>query len=623
LVTKYQAGSRQGGTFGTGPESITTGPDGNIWFTEIWSGRIGRLTPSGVLTEFPAASTPRGIVTGPDGNLWFAVSNLQGPAVGRITPTGVVTTYPISLEADLFPYAIAAGPDRNLWFTLQSNGRVGAGAIGRITPGGSITTFALPQGSRPLGIAEGPDRNLWFTDTGGNTVGRITPTGSVRQFPLPRRLAQPIGIATGSDGRIWFTEAGVNRIGSIGTTSPEANLSSHVLTFNLGSMPRVGAVTIKNSGEATLKIAGVAIVGSDREAFTTTSDGCLGRTVAVSASCRIEISFTGSSDLGVKAARLAISDNATGSPHTVSLVARLPDCKLPLLATTPDSLTSRGEFLSLRDGVVVDDPSGRYLTASSSRLSQSQASPTLVGYGSATYVRAAKRWVPSGDRGISPDGSRYAYVDYQQPGDRQLHIVDIATGRDRTLQLPSGFWWPIGFTNDGVYLHQGYEGIGADLKLVNPDSGAVRTIFSDSTVYLVSGQLAWISSRDETDPAPPPPSMGQPHNQIQSRDLNTSQKKTWLYRSGSIMYVAAATTGSIVVSVWDATSNVLMVVTTPGQAAPITVPETDDPIPTTSGMVADANSWWFGTLDGIYLWTPHTGAILVSELTAAPAGTCA
>jgi hypothetical protein len=55
----------------------------------------------------------------------------------------------------------------------------------------------------------------------------------------------------------------------------------------------------------------------------------------------------------------------------------------------------------------------------------------------------------------------------------------------------------------------------------------------------------------------------------------------------------------------------------------VTVPGTSDPIPLGGGIVADANDWWFGSLDGLYLWTAHTGAILVSEATEAPAGACA
>ena len=35
------------------PLGITAGSDGNLWFVEYASGTIGRITPTGILTEFP------------------------------------------------------------------------------------------------------------------------------------------------------------------------------------------------------------------------------------------------------------------------------------------------------------------------------------------------------------------------------------------------------------------------------------------------------------------------------------------------------------------------------------------------------------------------------------------
>jgi hypothetical protein len=34
------------------PQAITAGPDGNVWFAEVLGGRIGRITPTGEITEF-------------------------------------------------------------------------------------------------------------------------------------------------------------------------------------------------------------------------------------------------------------------------------------------------------------------------------------------------------------------------------------------------------------------------------------------------------------------------------------------------------------------------------------------------------------------------------------------
>src|SRR5439155_958422 len=72
-----------------GPRAITAGPDGNLWFTEYYGNRIGRVTPAGVITEFPPLSSPTSlggpdsITVGPDGNLWFTEDS--GNKIGRIS----------------------------------------------------------------------------------------------------------------------------------------------------------------------------------------------------------------------------------------------------------------------------------------------------------------------------------------------------------------------------------------------------------------------------------------------------------------------------------------------------------------------------------------------------------
>jgi streptogramin lyase len=112
-------------TASAGAYGIASGPDGNVWFVEYNASQVGRVNLSdNTIKEFPtptAASTPYAITTGPDGNLWFT----EGTKVGRITPSGTITEYgPISGEG-----IIVSGSDGNLWF-----GEGGASKIGRITP---------------------------------------------------------------------------------------------------------------------------------------------------------------------------------------------------------------------------------------------------------------------------------------------------------------------------------------------------------------------------------------------------------------------------------------------------------------------------------------------------------
>src|SRR5215472_17752274 len=83
-VMSFQAG-------GTKPLDITTGPDGNLWFTAPSQNMIGQITTSGSVKTFNAGGTtqpaqqvqPVGITSGPDGALWFTAQSQN--MIGRIT----------------------------------------------------------------------------------------------------------------------------------------------------------------------------------------------------------------------------------------------------------------------------------------------------------------------------------------------------------------------------------------------------------------------------------------------------------------------------------------------------------------------------------------------------------
>ncbi len=165
---------------------IIKGPDGNLWFTDNTSSQIGRMTPSGQITEFPLPNAnfndsffvPVGIAAGPDDNLWFTECDSYGQGgckIGRITPQGKVTEFPLPASSAFNEAgSIIAGPDGNLWFTGCARSQDPCNdQIGRITPGGKITDFSVPSSDGPIqAITAGPDGNLWFiTNT---QIWRIT-----------------------------------------------------------------------------------------------------------------------------------------------------------------------------------------------------------------------------------------------------------------------------------------------------------------------------------------------------------------------------------------------------------------------------------------------------------------
>ena len=271
---------------------ITTGPDGALWFTNSlgganelddgdgFAGTIGRLSTSGALTTFssPSISFPDGITSGPDGALWF--TNSASNSIGRITTSGVVSNYS-DPSVDANPTAITTGPDGALWFTNS-----GSNSIGRITTSGAVTIYTSLSINGPNGIAAGPDGALWFTNDGDNTIGRITTSGVATSYSAPS-INTPGGITTGPDGALWFTNGGNPPIafdgGSFsfggGTSSIGRITTSGVVTsYTAPSINSPGVITAGPDGALwfTNGETGLFSIGEDGS-FSSGSSASIGR----------------------------------------------------------------------------------------------------------------------------------------------------------------------------------------------------------------------------------------------------------------------------------------------------------------------------------------------------------
>jgi streptogramin lyase len=188
---------------GATARSIAAGPDGNLWFTES-DAVIGRITPAGTITifsppsQFQSASGPYvvppivwvsgpdGITAGPDGKLWFTnhygVGEPNSYAVGAVTTSGIIGTFDYpnfgigpngsilpaqgnasAIETFVSGSGITAGPDGALWCTVQAN----LGLIARVTTGTNLSDWSDPElyQASAYWIVTGPDGALWFTMT--------------------------------------------------------------------------------------------------------------------------------------------------------------------------------------------------------------------------------------------------------------------------------------------------------------------------------------------------------------------------------------------------------------------------------------------------------------------------
>jgi len=181
------------------PRAITTGSDGNRWFTEsseFLPATIGRITPAGEITEFGPAC-PFCILTdiaqGP-GDVLYYTSN--DPILGRITTSGEF------LGAIPMPNSIALAGDiavhgNEIWITDFNNDVLWRYDVAA----GQFTQFDVPE---PSDVAVGADGTVWFTASLDQAIARLDPsTGAVS---LTTVTGFPRQITVADDGIVWFTE---------------------------------------------------------------------------------------------------------------------------------------------------------------------------------------------------------------------------------------------------------------------------------------------------------------------------------------------------------------------------------------------------------------------------------
>jgi uncharacterized repeat protein (TIGR03803 family) len=105
----------------------------------------------------------------------------------------------------------------------------------------------------------------------------------------------------------------------VAETTPGIALSPASLTFSsqtIGSRSDAQTVTLTNSGNADLIISGVSIAGTHSGDYSQTNT--CGSLVAAGNSCIISVTFTPTAE-GTRIGSVSIANNASGSPHSVSL----------------------------------------------------------------------------------------------------------------------------------------------------------------------------------------------------------------------------------------------------------------------------------------------------------------
>jgi len=286
LVTEWSVGR--------GPQELTMGPAGGVYFTERWGDRIGRVVPSGSFYTSEIAGDvgcqPSGIVcdlTG-GGTLWytqramgkltrltlggllFDVLMVQAPTTQSVSPSSTalspttatvaprltpgnpflppgIALAPSTTSGPFTEYEIgdtstslrdlAIGPDGTIFVSTEAR------SIRQFNPtAGTVLYHDLPSDSAAYWVDVDDAGRVWFTESGLARIGRLDPSsGDVIEWTIAG--SQPLGIIAASDGTVWFTDRTGDRVGHL-------DPATHAVTlYSLVAGTRPTDVTLDASGD--------------------------------------------------------------------------------------------------------------------------------------------------------------------------------------------------------------------------------------------------------------------------------------------------------------------------------------------------------------------------------------
>ena len=193
-----------------------------------------------------------------------------------------------------------------------------------LQPGGSAQFSSVVQGTSNLGVN-------WSLSPNTPAAGSIDPNTGFYLAPSAITTVTSVTvIATSKADNSTTGTAQVNLVVSSAMLNPTS------LTFSaqdLGTTSAARAVSLSNQGTATLDISSIVVTGEFLQ-----SNNC-GTSLAPGASCTISAQFRPVA-LGTRSGTLSVTDNAPGSPQTVSLTGTGIG---PTASLSPNSLDFGGQ----------------------------------------------------------------------------------------------------------------------------------------------------------------------------------------------------------------------------------------------------------------------------------------
>ena len=199
---------------------------GNLFVSDVASGDIYELTPSGVQSTFASGlSAPQFLAFNSSGDLFVADSVAGNIYVYR--PSGTQSTFASGLDN---PVGLAFNSSGDLF-----EGDWASGNIYEFTPNGTKSTFASGL-TNPYGLAFNSSGDLFVTVRGlSPSIYEYTPNGT--QSTFASGLDDPDGLAFNSSGDLFEADGGSGNIYEYTPSGTQSTFASglsnpRVLAFN-------------------------------------------------------------------------------------------------------------------------------------------------------------------------------------------------------------------------------------------------------------------------------------------------------------------------------------------------------------------------------------------------------
>jgi sugar lactone lactonase YvrE len=240
----------------TNPDGIAIDSSGNLYIADVYSSRIRKFFPGGIITTVagggsslgdngPATQAqlngPQGVAVDASGNLYIA--DTYDERIRRVGTNGIITTIAGTGQAGFSgdgsvatgamfstPYGVALDASGKVYVADLDNNR-----IRRVVPGGTVTTIAGTTSSvgdggpseqarltSPQGVAVDSSGNLYIADNSANRVRKVTPAGTITTLAgtgqtgrggdngpaAPAILNDPNSVAVDSGGNLYIADSG-------------------------------------------------------------------------------------------------------------------------------------------------------------------------------------------------------------------------------------------------------------------------------------------------------------------------------------------------------------------------------------------------------------------------------